>query len=115
MDYCIYANSTFTEISNIMKKVDNKNKYLMLKMVALNGNVLAFVSDTLRNDRDIVYTAVNENWCALRYASDELRDDEEIVTTAIKQYPYAIKWASTRLRNTRSYNEEWSSSSIRFR
>ena len=46
---------------------------------------LKFASSQLRNDYDIVLSAVKYNGLALEYASKELRNNLDIVLEAIKQ------------------------------
>ena len=58
------------------------------------GEALEFASAELRNDRDIVKAAVNQNGWALEFASDELRNDQDIVVDAVHQDGTASQFAS---------------------
>jgi hypothetical protein len=53
--------------------------------VAHNGLALAYASDELRADRDVVLAAVAHNGIALSYASDELRADRDMLLAAVAQ------------------------------
>lgn len=70
--------------------------------VGRDGRVLRYASKRLRDDREIVSVAVKSNGEALRYASKKLRDDGEIVHAAIEQWGPSLKFASTRLRKDAS-------------
>ena len=53
-----------------------------------------------------MHTAVYNTGDALEYASERLRDDEQIVLTAINGKRYLLKFASTRLKNKYGYDEK---------
>jgi hypothetical protein len=50
---------------------------------------LKFVSDDLKNDRDVVIAAVQQNGLALEFVSVELRAEREIVVMAANQNGWA--------------------------
>lgn len=58
-----------------------------------------FASDALRNDRDLVMTAVTGCGPALEFAAERLIDDKEVVLAAVNADREVIKFASDRLRN----------------
>ena len=60
-------------------------------MVGENGGVLKFVSDELKNDREIVLKAVKKSFYALAFASEELKNDKEIVMETAKQYSVVLE------------------------
>ena len=69
------------------------------------GNCLAFVSERLQNDRDVVLAAVKQPYYddedetdPLRHASPELRADREIVLAAVAHSTGALEVASATLR-----------------
>ena len=69
------------------------------------GNCLAFVSERLQNDRDVVLAAVKHPYNddedgsnPLRHASPELRADREIVLAAVAHSTGALEVASATLR-----------------
>jgi hypothetical protein len=58
--------------------------------------------DPQRSDRDVVLAAVRHDGYALQFASDELKDDKEIVLTAIETYEGdVLEYASERLKDDR--------------
>jgi hypothetical protein len=69
-------------------------------LAAINDDARAFeyASDALRADRDIVLQVVKANGNMLEYASNELRSDHEIVIEAMKENSSAIKYASDVLK-----------------
>ncbi len=57
------------------------NKEFVLKVVALNGEALEYVSDRLKNDKEVVLTALRENpknTNIINFASPAMKQDEEI-------------------------------------
>lgn len=85
------------EIEDVEKNYDNRD--FMIK--ALNDNatwVLAYASERLHADRDLILEAVKKDGQILYYASQELRDDKEVVLTAVQNKWLIIKYASKRLR-----------------
>lgn len=67
------------------------DKDYVLKTLRRNGKLLAFVSPELRNDAEVVCTAVrNSHGDALRYANPELKKDPAIVHEALKSKPEEI-------------------------
>lgn len=56
--------------------------------------LLAYVSDDLRDERDLVKAALQHNGLNLEFASARLKSDSELVAIACKQNPDAIKFAS---------------------
>lgn len=60
--------------------------------------VLAYASERILADRELILKAVQEDGQALYYASKELRDDKEVVLTAVKNKWLIVKYASKRLR-----------------
>ncbi len=79
------------------------NKAIVLRAVAIHGEILEHCSERLRNDKEVVLAAVNHWGCSLEYASPILRDNEEIVRAAIKQDIKAIAYASDRLKWSDSF------------
>ena len=61
--------------------------------------VLAYASDKLHADKELMLEAVKQDGQLLYYASKELRDDKEVVTEAIKNKWLILKYASKRLRS----------------
>ncbi len=52
----------------------------------------------MKNNREIVLTAVKSNGYALRSASDELQADKEVVLAVVKYNGYHLRYASTKLK-----------------
>jgi len=48
----------------------------------------------LKDDKDIVLTAVKNNGFALISASEKLKNDKNIVFEAVKEYGFALRFAS---------------------
>jgi len=115
----VYKEFVCPDIRNYVNNDKNqKEKEFVLDAVKQNGNMLQYASDDLRDDNDVVETALKENTSvlkyalksstkhivskngyALQYASDEYKNDKEVVLAAVKQYGYALKYASDELKN----------------
>jgi hypothetical protein len=67
------------------------------------GYGLAFLSEELRDDKEIVITAVSNTADALKYASDRLKNDPEVVTAAVMENYYSLEHASEGLRTNRNF------------
>ena len=63
---------------------------------------LEYASATLRNDRDVVLTAVQQNGRSLQYASETLRNDRDVVLAAVEQNGYSLEYASSDLKADRA-------------
>ena len=68
--------------------------------------VLAYASDKLHSDIELILNAVKVDGQALYYASQELRDDKEIVLEAVKNKWLIVKFASHRLRGDKDIAKE---------
>lgn len=70
-----------------------------LEDVKENGLFLKFISDELKDDKDVVMQAVKDNAYALQYASERLKDDEDVVFEAMEKNTLAFRFASDRLKS----------------
>jgi hypothetical protein len=76
------------------------NRDLMLHAVTVDGTALQYASDTLKNDREVVRTAVSSAYRgmeALQYASTERRADRDIVYQAAKTGGGALEFSAVEL------------------
>lgn len=75
------------------------NKEFMLKAIEENVTwVLAYASDEILTDKEVILKAVKVDGQIFYYASQELRDDKEVALEAISNKWLIIKYASKRLR-----------------
>jgi len=77
-----------------------RRQYIM-DLMRDNGRSLCRAHD-LKNDPEIVTTAVNSNGSALEYAAPELQADRAIVMQAINNDPMALQWAAPELKCDRN-------------
>ena len=78
------------------------DKEIAIETIRLNGGfVLQYLSEELKNDRDVVMEALKKDSFALEYASEDLKKDKEIVKTAIEKRGLALWYASEELKNDR--------------
>lgn len=61
------------------------DKELMLKAAKKDGQVLYYASQDLRDDYELVLTAVTNKWLIIKYASKRLRGNKDIALAALKQ------------------------------
>ena len=61
------------------------DKELMLKAVKVDGQALYYASQELRNDKEVVLEAVKNKWLIIKYASKSLRSDKDIAMEVLKQ------------------------------
>lgn len=98
------------------------NKSYMLDLVKIDGNILQFASDKLKNDSTVGLEAIKQNDFALRYIGNDLKTnrkfvksvilrngnnlchfphfagDRKMVVVAIEANPWALKYASDDLK-----------------
>lgn len=74
-----------------------ENKQVLLTAVAANGRALRYTQG-LRNDKDVVLAAVAQDGDALQFAAG-LRGDKEVVVAACRQTGWALQYASDALRD----------------
>ena len=74
------------------------DKELMLKGVSLDGQLLYYASKELRDDKEVVINAVKNKWRILKYASKDMRSDKDIAITAIKQSKEAIMYVDDHIK-----------------
>jgi len=84
------------------------DKDIVLEVVKRFWPALQYVSEDLRNDREVVLAALGSledsipkrrpSARSLQYASEELRDDKEVVLEAVRRNGQAIQFASGRLQ-----------------
>jgi hypothetical protein len=72
---------------------------ILIESAAIDGLILGLISETHRDDREIVLAAVRQNGNSIRLASPCLRDDFHIVLAAVNETPTALRFADSRLRD----------------
>jgi len=70
-------------INNTLNENDCNDKKKVLSSVKLNGHLLQYASDKLKNDFDVVLCAIKQNPHALMYASEKFLNNYDIVLKAI--------------------------------
>ena len=83
------------------------DREVVLTAVKKDGGALEWASGRLRNDREVVLTAVAKNGCALRDASKALCNDREVVLTAVANDRDALKLVAKPLRFAAAVVVEW--------
>ena len=59
---------------------------------------LKYASDRLKDDKDVVMTAVKNNGFAIQYASDRLKNDIEVVREASNTYLYTFDYVGNKFK-----------------
>ena len=92
------------DIEEVEKNYDNKE--FMEEALKNHATwVIAYASDRLHADKDLMLEAVKQDGQMLYYASKSLRDNEEIVKNAIENKWLILKYASKRLRSSKEIAE----------
>lgn len=73
------------------------NKERVIKAVKVNGFLLQYASDRLKNDKEVVIEAIKENRNSLKYASELLRNDKELAAKVSEPSNYIEKSDSKNL------------------
>ncbi|MEC7030224.1 MAG: DUF4116 domain-containing protein [Pseudomonadota bacterium] len=84
------------------KPFQNNKKIVLLALSTAKQRYpspLLYATYRLRDDMEIVLTAINQNVIALRVATTRLQDDEKVVLLAVKIDGRALKYASKRLQD----------------
>lgn len=93
-------------LEDIFKDIDDEtkcNEIFFRNAVQLDGNVIKFASVNIRDNKEIVMSAVKESCFALVHASDRLKNDEDIILQSTKRrsglYDYHLVFPETLLKN----------------
>jgi hypothetical protein len=74
-------------------------KDFVLEQVKNRGQDLMYASDELKDDIEVVITALNSDRRAIKYTSERLKDNKEVIKNILNQEGLLIKYASKRLRS----------------
>lgn len=93
-------------LEDIFKDIDDEttcNEIFFRNAVQLDGNVIKFASVNIRDNKEIVMSAVKESCFALVHASDRLKNDEDIILQSTKRrsglYDNHLVFPETLLKN----------------
>jgi hypothetical protein len=76
-----------TTLEDILKDVPKElfNDEVFFKYaVKLDGSILKFASESVRNKKEIVLAAIKDHCWAIRYTSDDLKQDKDIVFASVR-------------------------------
>jgi len=84
------------------------NKEMIIKCIKYgakqnNFNFLYYISDRLKNDKEIAMLTVKTNGCSLNKFSENIRSNKEIIIEAIKQDPFAMIYISDKIKNNSEF------------
>ena len=86
------------QIEEVLEHIDDKN--YMLQAIENDATwVLAYASEKLKSDKELMMKCAEKDGQILYYASENLRDDKEFVLKAVSQKWLIIKYVSYRLRS----------------
>lgn len=71
----------------------------MLAGARITGQILYYASKSLRDDKDMVLTAVSTKGIILKYASKRLRQDKDVAIAAVKQNKKAFEYIDDSIKN----------------
>lgn len=72
--------------------VNMSYKNFILNILSRNGALLTLINNEMKNNQDIVLTAVRQCGNALHYASENMKDNNVIVLEAIKHNEYVLSY-----------------------
>lgn len=70
----------------------SSDRYSVLEALKIDGTMLQYASDELRNDKEIVLESLKKNISNLIYASNELKDSKEFVLEILKKDGFSINF-----------------------
>ena len=75
------------------------DKELMLKGVQADGQLLYYASKELRDNKEVVLSAVKNKWRILKYASENMRNDIDVACKALEQSKDAIMYIGDEIKD----------------
>jgi hypothetical protein len=92
ISYFIYASTRLKNDKEFIKSV-----------LASDTKVLKYASESVRDDRDVIQTAVSFHPSAFEHASERLKDDYELVSFVMRKDSNMLRYASDRMKRTRAF------------
>jgi hypothetical protein len=92
------SSKNFEKLPDVIKN----NKKLVLDILNRFPGNIKYLSETLRNDKDVVYKVLhsaNFNHFIFEYFNDKVRNDKSIVLLAVMQDPRTFPYISNKLKN----------------
>jgi hypothetical protein len=91
----------FIDIEDIAGEPEENayNRVEVINEIKMWAGALEQFSDVIKDDKEVVLTAVKKISWTLEFASDRLKDDKDVVLASIKEYEHGLKFASERLRD----------------
>ena len=80
----------------------SQDKKFATEVIKVNAFALVLFDEQIQNDKDIVLLAVTGG-CALCYVSEKMKDDEDVVRTALNNSGFHYRDASLRLRGKKEF------------
>lgn len=96
-----YLLSIIRSKNNILNFISEKfknDKDIVIKVVSLNGQEFKLIDETLKDNKEVVLAAVKKSGYTIADASERLKGDEEIILTAVTNYNRAIWYVSNQLQ-----------------
>lgn len=75
------------------------DREVILTAISSHGRDIQYAPQHFKNDREIVLKAVNQSWKAIEFVHDLFGNDREIVLCAVKQHYNALEYASDEFKN----------------
>lgn len=90
------------EIAYVSDELKN-DKEVAMAAVTHNANALKYVSDELKGDKDVVITAVKKDLNTLEFASDKIASSKEIIMVALSSYPMSLENCEENIKNNKEF------------
>ncbi|WP_272522883.1 DUF4116 domain-containing protein, partial [Providencia sp. PROV202] len=93
------STTLLTEYGTVFSKADIDNKDKILQLSKYDSTALIHASARLKNDMEVVRSAIQNDPYSFAYASDKIKDDELVVSKLMLKYPKIFKYVSKRLKD----------------
>ncbi|WP_257292200.1 DUF4116 domain-containing protein, partial [Endozoicomonas sp. ONNA1] len=87
---------------NYVSQQVRNDKELVLEAIAAHPIDLKYVGQELKGDKDVIIAAVTRRSRSMQDVSPEIPDYDEVVTAVIAKRPKALKYASERIRGDKN-------------
>lgn len=96
----------YDDIQNkLIRKVELEDKNYILSIINEKGysTILGLASNELKNDKDLVLTALERDPCCYIYVGELIKYDRDVILAAILYYPDAISDAPDEIQNDEAF------------
>ena len=86
---------TLDEVDSVLRN----DKEIVISALSQDGDALRYASLELQNNIDVVKIAIENNYRALAYASNSIKNNRELILDAVVKNGTILEYASSELQN----------------